>query len=216
MINTQQRLEHHHGDLKEFAQKMITSYEKRYTPTFWTFWNKHVTSTPDKILDLGTGPGLFLNELQKIYPDTKLTGVDAQPEMAILAKKTMNSGIELIVHDLTVTPNKHIKDSSVDVVHSMMTVHELHTPTPLYQEVSRVLASNGVAIIQDWIKIPMSEYFDELPKNPDEINHYAEHCLMTEQDHFWLANSCGLEVKEYLIINNRKHILMALQKKGQE
>ncbi len=210
MNTTQERLLRHHGDLKEFALKMLEGYDRRYSPTFWSFWDKHITTSPQTILDLGTGPGIFLNQMKQRYPESSLIGVDVQHEMEKMAHNKLEEGITFINHDLTQPPIKGIADGSIDIINCMMTVHELHTPSPLYQEIKRVLSPNGIAIIQDWVKIPLSEYFEQLPTTQSEMTSYAEHCLLTEDDHKWLAQQVNLKVCDYQLINNKKHLLMAL------
>ena len=53
-----------------FVQRMITSYPERFAEAFWTFFTAQVMSrVPARpvVMDLGCGPGLFLQDVAARY-----------------------------------------------------------------------------------------------------------------------------------------------------
>lgn len=54
-----------------FLQRMVRTYAERFGESFWAFFTNHVASRlPPRpvIVDLGCGPGLFVQALGERYP----------------------------------------------------------------------------------------------------------------------------------------------------
>src|SRR4029453_10159307 len=65
-----------------FLQRMVQSHAERYGEAFWDFFATHVAPRlPPRpiIVDLGCGPGLFVQALNERYPQATLYGYDVTP-----------------------------------------------------------------------------------------------------------------------------------------
>ena len=67
-----------------FLQRMVRTHAERYGESFWDFFTTHVAPRlPPRpaIVDLGCGPGLFVQALSERYPQATLYGYDVTPAM---------------------------------------------------------------------------------------------------------------------------------------
>lgn len=214
---TKEHLQNHHMNFEKFAQVMIDTHQGRFDEIFWANIAKHCTETPELIVDLGTGPGLLLNDLRTLYPSTTLIGVEAQPVMIQEAKKILDSSkldnYELINHDLVLPNIENIKDNSTDMVICSMVIHELQVPTVIINEMSRILKPGGVAIIYDWHRHSLEKYSgDTSPSTLEEFTHFSEHCRYSEDDLIFLFERSGLSTIESMVRKRGKHVLLTVKK----
>src|SRR5476651_1224242 len=84
---TREHLLAHHRDFEGFVQRMVESHSGRFDPVFWSFFEQYTPPKANRIVDLGTGPGLLLPELQKRFPQSEIWGVEAQPAMVKRAEQ---------------------------------------------------------------------------------------------------------------------------------
>ncbi len=110
----------------------------------------------DSIFDLGAGPGQLVTELAKLYPDTKVDGIDLCPGFIVnfrrkntLANSTMDVG--LIDQPLPVMQ----KEGRTGAI-SVLTLDRLVYPKLLIQNMSRCTRSKVIATL--------------LPINPEDDN----------------------------------------------
>jgi predicted TPR repeat methyltransferase len=64
-----------------FLQRLVQSHAERYGEAFWDFFTSHVASRlPPRptMVDLGCGPGLFVQSLSERYPQATLYGYDGE------------------------------------------------------------------------------------------------------------------------------------------
>jgi len=92
----------------------------------------------NKILELGTGNGEFMSELER--RGHNVIGLDIFPNKILLEK-----GFDVREHDL----NKGIpfKDSSFEIVIGLEVLEHLYNPYEMMKEIKRVLKPEGYAII---------------------------------------------------------------------
>ena len=111
---TQAMLAKHHRDGEAFVQLMKDTYAGRFNDAFWTLWNEKIVpvlSESPVILDLGTGPGMFLKDVRARHPKARAIGVDCA-EYMLEANTDLPEGCEIITADLH-DPHLPSADNSV-------------------------------------------------------------------------------------------------------
>ena len=106
----------------------------------------------DQILDLGCGTGTFAVMLKNRYPDTKVTGLDCDPDILFLAqKKAMTAGVD-ILFDESMSYATPYTEGAFDTVFSSLFFHHLESVEKLrtIREVFRVLKPGGQFHVCDW------------------------------------------------------------------
>ena len=105
----------------------------------------------DVVLDLGSGAGFdaFLAQ-RKVGESGKVIGIDMTPEMIAKAQanaeKLKVTNVEFILGDIEALP---IEDGSIDVVISNCVINLAPDKDKVFQEISRVLKSDGRLFVSD-------------------------------------------------------------------
>jgi ubiquinone/menaquinone biosynthesis C-methylase UbiE len=89
------------------------------------------------ILDIGSGSGIFAEELRILFPNSKIVCLDTSLEMCRLSRGIRGSASSL-----------PFKDGVFDVITFCFSLHELNIDLAL-KEANRVLRRNGVVFIVD-------------------------------------------------------------------
>jgi len=97
------------------------------------------------ILDVGTGPGNFIEVLNEVFPDTQITGVDPKTESLGEAKEKYP---EVIFKEMG-AEKLEFSDFSFDVVSISMALHHLPEVNKGLQEILRVVKPDGWIIINE-------------------------------------------------------------------
>ena len=118
---------------------------------FYPFTAERLPAAPNcRILDLGCGTGLELEELFLRNPSAKVTGIDlSQGMLSALKKKFVDRDVSLIVGSYFDVP------FGVDAFDAAVSVESLHHFTkeekiPLYAKLCRALKKNGYFILTDY------------------------------------------------------------------
>ena len=118
---------------------------------FYPFTAERLPAAPNcRILDLGCGTGLELEELFLRNPSAKVTGIDlSQGMLFALKKKFVDRDVSLIVGSYFSVP------FGVDAFDAAVSVESLHHFTkeekiPLYAKLCRALKKNGYFILTDY------------------------------------------------------------------
>lgn len=118
---------------------------------FYPFTAERLPAAPNcRILDLGCGTGLELEELFLRNPSAKVTGIDlSQGMLSALKKKFVDRDVSLIVGSYFSVP------FGVDAFDAAVSVESLHHFTkeekiPLYAKLCRALKENGYFILTDY------------------------------------------------------------------
>jgi ubiquinone/menaquinone biosynthesis C-methylase UbiE len=101
------------------------------------------------VLDVGTGPGVLLQELARLRPDLRLTGVDLSADMITNATRNLaaHPNATAQVGDVTALP---FPDESFDLVVSSFSAHHWDHPEAAVPELARVLRPGGRVRVYDF------------------------------------------------------------------
>ena len=121
----------------------------------------------ERVLDIGSGLGLLLNEVAKHLTAGKAIGIDIWSEKDLSNNSLANAwrnaeleGMKNKIEILTEDARKlNFADNSFDVIVSMLCIHNIEEAGGIEAacfEIARVLKTNGTAIIADYV--PTHDY----------------------------------------------------------
>lgn len=222
--DTQTMLSKHHREGEQFAQLMKDSFSGRFNEDFWSEWQQWIEPVlPPRpiILDLGTGPGLFLHEMVNRYPGARAIGVECMPYM-IAAAGELPTGCEIIEADLH-EPKLPLADGSVDAALAAVVIHEMNQPLRALQEIARCLKPGGRLCLLDWARVPLAQYLESEAVdvfNPawstsqieDSFIHFVEHNRYSKDDLEFLLQHTGFTVHSSSSIRNGQFVRIIAEK----
>lgn len=221
---TQAMLAKHHRDGEAFVQVMKDTHAGRFNDDFWAVWAERVEpilSAQPVILDLGTGPALFLREVAQRHPQIRAIGVECA-EYMLNAARDLPDNCEIIEADLH-DPHLPLADASVDAVVASVVLHEMHQPVRALQEVQRCLKPGGIFYVLDWVRAPLAQYlqntelavFDRQTK-VDELEdlfiHFIEHNRFSIDDLAFMLENTGFRVVEKTALKNGQMARLVAEK----
>lgn len=222
---TKAMLAKHHKDGEVFVQLMKDTYAGRFNDDFWALWNQQIApvlSESPVILDLGSGPGLFLADVRSRHLNARAIGVECA-EYMLNATNELPEGCEIIAADLH-DPHLPLDDNSVDAVVASVVLHEMHQPVRTLQEMQRCLKPGGIFYVMDWVRAPLQQYladselavFDrQTPLNEleDLFIHFIEHNRFSIDDLEFMLENTGFSVLEKTPLKNGQMARLVVEKK---
>jgi ubiquinone/menaquinone biosynthesis C-methylase UbiE len=115
------------------------------------------------ILDVGTGPGMFLVELAKRRPDLRLTGVDLSADMVRAAQRNLapfGDRASARVGDAASMP---FPDGTFDLIVSSISLYHWDDVASAVPELARVLRPGARVHIYDFPFAPLGEFAAAAP-----------------------------------------------------
>jgi SAM-dependent methyltransferase len=190
-----------------FLQRMVRTHAERYGESFWDFFTSHVVPRlPPRptIVDLGCGPGLFVQALSERYPQATLYGYDVTPAMIAYGQHLPYTGARptLALHDVATQPLP-LATGSVHLVSMTSVLHLFDDPFPVLSEVHRLLAPTGLFMLHDWIRRPLPDYLAWNIANSEEdpasthqrgLRLFPVHNKYTTEDWQWLLHEADFAV----------------------
>ncbi len=223
---TQEMLAKHHRDGEAFAQIMKDTFVNRFNDEFWDVWSEKiepVLSENPTVLDLGTGPGLFLKALVERYPKGRAVGVECA-EYMIDAVEDLPENAQILTADLH-DPHLDLEDNSVDAAVASVVIHEMNQPVRALQEVFRCLKPGGRFYILDWVRTSLNQYLDAetgemsvfdqaTPAETidDYFVHFIEHNRFTADDLEFMLIETGYKVIEKTLLKDGRHARLIAEK----
>jgi SAM-dependent methyltransferase len=196
---------------EELVNRMVATHDDRFDDAFWSFFNEfvdpHLQDT-SRIVDVGCGPGLFLRDLSKRYPEAELFGADVTGAMIDHAREVECQGRTPVyeLHDITSQPLP-FEDGQVNLLCMVAVLHVLNDPFLVCREIGRVLADGGIFLLQDWVRSPLPDYLERMMPDlePDQVEKaqsrllplFTVHNKYTLDDWLWLLKTAGFTVSEY-------------------
>ncbi|MEX2646943.1 MAG: class I SAM-dependent methyltransferase [Gaiellaceae bacterium] len=119
---------------------------------------------PADVLELGTGTGETAARILRLYPGTRLTGIDSSPYMLAAARAELGQSPTLIVARL----EDPLPPGPYDLVFSALSVHHLDREGKhdLFRRVARVLRPGGRFVLGD-VVVPADPADAVTPLSPD-------------------------------------------------
>jgi SAM-dependent methyltransferase len=214
---------------EELLQRMIDTHPDRFGDAFWTFFAKSVTPRlaphPRPVMvDLGCGPGLFLRDLGERHATAELCGYDVTPAMIDYGRRLPGAGtrLRLEVRDVS-TESLPLAAGSVHLLNMSSVLHVLDEPLPVLAEIRRVLAPDGVFLLNDWIRQPLAAYLawrreimkeDEAQSQRRGFRLFPVHNKYTTEDWRWLLGSTGFAILDENEFRASHHIFVATPAKA--
>ena len=125
---------------------------------FYPFTARQLPNHPNaKILDLGCGTGLELEEYFRIQPTAQVTGIDLAPGMLnTLKQKFPQQHLTLLCGSYFTLPFPAV---AFDAAVSVESLHHFtkEEKIPLYQKVRKALQPNGYLLITDYFSLSNTE-----------------------------------------------------------
>jgi SAM-dependent methyltransferase len=192
----------------EMVQRMIDTHPERFDTAFWDVFAAHVKNrlpAQPVVVDIGCGPGLFLRDIGERYPRATLYGYDVTPAMIAYAQQAPYAGAKptFAHHDILAAPLP-LASGSVHLVSMNAVLHVLPEPLLVCAEIKRVLAPDGVFLLNDWIRTPLRPYLEtrssglsgealtEAQRRGYRL--FAAHNKYTTEDWLWLLSEAGFHI----------------------
>lgn len=123
---------------------------------------------PERILDLGCGPGFFSYELKKKYPKAQIIGLDLAQGMLIQAKKKhrWRRKWALVTADMQRMP---FVAGSFDLIFANQVIHWGTSLPSIFRELNRIMSINGCLMFTTL----GPDTFKELKQAWSGVNQYA-------------------------------------------
>jgi ubiquinone/menaquinone biosynthesis C-methylase UbiE len=103
-----------------------------------------------RVLDVGTGPGVLLQEIGRRRPDLRVVGIDLSPDMVSAARRNVaefDGRVEAHQADVTALP---FPDASFDLIVSSLSLHHWDDPRTAGPQLARVLKPGGRLYVYDF------------------------------------------------------------------
>ena len=116
--------------------------EERTQPAIDLAARIHV-GNPEKIMDVGCGPGNSTNVLSSRWPESEIVGIDSSASMIESAKKNYPD-IKWRIEDAT----KMETAEKYDIIFSNATIQWIHDQEKLIADLAKMLKNNGALAVQ--------------------------------------------------------------------
>ena len=101
---------------------------------------------PDRLIDIGCGPGAFLSLVKETFPDIQLNALDLSEEMIHETRERLSNTAIATVGD---SENMPLKSEQYQVVTCNMSIHHYPHPQDAVNEMFRILKPGGVLLLND-------------------------------------------------------------------
>lgn len=136
-----------------FFDRRVDSYEDHMRPwrAYYRWLGELIPAQAKTLLDLGCGTGLELDEIFRLHPDIRVTGIDLAPGMlARLREKHPERKLTLTVGDYLTVP---LAPCAFDVAVAFETLHHFppETKLGLFRRIFAALRPGGMLLEGDYI-----------------------------------------------------------------
>jgi len=142
---------------------------------------------PDRLIDIGCGPGAFLCLVEETYPGIQLNALDISPEMVQETRERLSDTAIATVGDSEHMP---LEDGQYKVVTCNMSIHHYPHPQDALNEMYLILKPGGVLLLNDMdcvapIRAVANWLFPRLPGGDVKMYNRKEIEGMVRQAGFW-------------------------------
>ena len=146
---------------------------------------------PDRLIDIGCGPGAFLEEVSKKFPDIQLNALDLSEEMIEKTRSRLPQNAIVTIGD---SENMPLDDEQYKVVTCNLSLHHYPDPQKAVNEMYRILKKGGYLLLNDLDCISpirnVTNYFFPKMKTGDVKMYKKEEILK-------LVNEAGFKKVKY-------------------
>jgi trans-aconitate methyltransferase len=179
------------------------SYRQYSNGNFIDSYNKYCGLSKGSLIDLGSGPAVYLEVMKKHFPDLSITGYEKSDKMIEYAKK--NTTVTIIKEDFNKINN------TADCVLCLYTMHHQHDPIKFWKTVSKT--SNGYVYIEDFERPKSEEMFEKF----NAINDFkhslrASFTLSEVKDHLITCKLNYTAIREPIDIDKKLYKIIVYQK----
>ena len=157
---------------------------------------KRVPSSPGGILDVGCGTGQLLNRIVNRFPDSAVAGVDASPEMLVVAKTRLPDRVTLKTGWAEELP---FEDETFGTVVSCNMFHFIRQPEAALNEMLRVVRPDGTLVITDWCDDYFSYRFWDFYLRWFDPSHFRMYRKRECRDLLAAAGAVEIRIEKYKI-----------------
>lgn len=101
---------------------------------------------PGELIDIGCGPGAFLCEVEKRFPEIRLSALDLSEEMIGVTRRRLRETAACTVGDAEHMP---LASGQYDAVTCNMSIHHYPHPQDAVNEMYRILRPGGALLLND-------------------------------------------------------------------
>ena len=213
-MNTVPTLDYIMEDPREAAR-----LEAKVDPQAWVRkYLAHRVRSEAEVLSVGCGPGVILNEVSRLHPSIRATGIDISADRVqeAIQRNRENPRLNFVRGDAHAMP---LPSDSFDLVYSRMLFQYLREKEKAVAEMVRVCKPGGIVMLQD-LDGQLIWHYPEDPNVQRTVEKVLALLAPTGFDAFvgrklfWLAQKAGLkridvQVEPYHLIAGtiEKHIL---------
>lgn len=195
------------ADFSEPHQAFIDFFQQRFTGY-----------QPNRVLDLGCGPGDIAQRFARTFPECRIVGVDGSKTMLEFGSKAIaRSGLQARIRLIEARlPAASLAEGNFDTVISNSLLHHLAQPAVLWDTVKSCGSGGAVVCIMDLMRPASAEVVDALVEHyaggePEILRRDFRHSLMAAylpQEVRAQLGCAGLDCLHVEVVSDR-HLLAA-------
>ncbi len=137
--------------IEDEYEQLASEYDERWSDYIASSTRQTVRrlslSAGDRLLDVGCGTGVLLEQVLARWPSLRAAGTDLSRQMLAIAQRRLGDRIPLVRSDVDYLP---FATHSFDVAVSSSSLHYWPDPARAIAEITRVLRPGGRLVITDW------------------------------------------------------------------
>jgi len=150
---------------------------------------------PQNILDLSCGDGRTAEQVSRLLPQSKITGIDISDKSIAHAKSRDVKSANFVVGEVDDLP---FEDDSFDCIYSINSFHHYPEPEKSFAEMVRVLKTGGKLYLAD---IYLWSVVRQIINAFLPYGNKGDYKIHSKQEFLKMAHDAGLENIEYKSIN---------------
>lgn len=131
-----------HRHAREYDRHAVV--QKRVISQLSQLVRNHLSEAPQSILDIGCGTGLLLQQLHRMHPEARLSGLDLAPDMISRSRERLGVDAVLVQGDAESLP---FCEGVFDLLVSTSTLQWLDELDTFFHECSRVMSDDSLLCI---------------------------------------------------------------------
>lgn len=115
------------------------------------------------VLDIGTGPGALVNQIARLRPDVRITGIDLSADMVQLATRNTAEFSDRVSIQQADAADLPFQDDTFDLVVTSFSLHHWADISASGAEISRVLRPGRKLYVYDFPRAPFTSLDSAMP-----------------------------------------------------